>query len=228
MKRLTPEHRARIARGLQRFHERRRAATRISPSDLRTLAQPGSPVRAELRPLLRAAELELEHLVAAVGGDQASAQRVLLAQDCARLGLLVRALMRRFGQGADPDVAAKVGTLISARRASLVALGLDERRVELDLHEYLSQQRQDAQDRSGGPTGNDCERPTEDAPERSHDAWRALRGGIVETTTAEDAVLGELGRAGSGEQQRRRPSGSGAAGNPAAPPLSTPGGCDER
>jgi hypothetical protein len=136
LKKKSPEHRARISRGLKRHYDRLRAQQRILPSDLRALRRRGGPVRRELRPLIEQAGRELEELLDAVGGET-SPQRQILAQDVARIGLLVRALFMRFVQTEDEDIASKMGTLVATRRAGLQALGLDREIREIQLDEYL-------------------------------------------------------------------------------------------
>lgn len=151
----SPEWRANVARGLRRRYEVLRRAARITPSDLVALARVGSPVRAELRPLVDAAASELEELVAALGGqDHVSPQRLLLAQDVVRLGLLVRALMQRFAQSGDADLASRLGTLLSTRRAGIVALGLERHAREVSLKDYVAQRERETRDGAGGANGS--------------------------------------------------------------------------
>ena len=136
----TADSKARITRGLHRFHERRRAAQRVVPADLRALETPGAPIRAELRPYAQAAALEVEAIIAAKGGpDQVTAIEQLLAEDAGRLGLPLRGLVLAYGQTGDPELASRIATVANARRAIFGLLGLEERRTEVDLHEYLAQ-----------------------------------------------------------------------------------------
>jgi hypothetical protein len=87
------------------------------------------------------AQKEALGLVSALGGvDNISEQRLVLIQDVARLGLVLRAVMARFLQGdGDPELASRVASITSARRSSLVALGLERVAKELDLNTYQIQ-----------------------------------------------------------------------------------------
>lgn len=145
-RRHTAESRRRIARGLARFHAVRLARESYTPADIRALARPGGATRAEMRPLLEAAAIESETLLDALGGaDRISPQRRILLDDFVRVGVVLRATLARYAQTADPECASRLGTLASVRRASLVAIGLDERREELDLRGYMAKRAADAQ-----------------------------------------------------------------------------------
>jgi len=172
----SPEWKARVGAGVRRHFEVRRERARIMPCDLIALARPGSAVRRELRPLLDAGEAELTALVGAIGAERASPQRLLVAQDVARLGVLVRALMLRFGQDGDGETASKIGTLIGVRRAGLLALGLDEQRHEVSLHEYLAQRAAEAAPANGS---------AQPEPEVASDA--IAQPGAAERVSAQDA-----------------------------------------
>jgi hypothetical protein len=97
-------------------------------------------VRDELLPLLGTAEVEGVELLDALGGpDRVSPQRRALIEDTARLGLVLRASLVRFIQAGDGDAASRVNAAASARRANLVALGLDRVAREVPtLDRYLS------------------------------------------------------------------------------------------
>jgi hypothetical protein len=124
-----PHVRERIRRGLVRAHERRRAALRVVPSDLARL-QAGD-VAPSLAGFLADAQAEAESLMDALGGaDRVSPQRSIVVADLVRAGLVLRAQLAMFLRTQDPDAGSRVGSLLAARRASLVAVGLD--RVQLD------------------------------------------------------------------------------------------------
>ena len=107
---------------------------RVLPSDRRAFERPGALVRPELRPLTQAAAAELSALLEALGGpERVSPQRRALIDDTARLGLVLRVSLLRVVQAGDGDAASRVNAAASARRANLQALGLDDRRGELDF-----------------------------------------------------------------------------------------------
>jgi hypothetical protein len=138
----TAADRARISRGVLRELEVRRARESVAPADIRALLKPGGAVLPEMRPLLDLAAIEKEALSTGLGGVECmSPQRLALLDDFVRVGVVLRAALARFAQTADPECASRVGTLASVRRASLVAIGLDEHRVEHDLGEYLAAKR---------------------------------------------------------------------------------------
>lgn len=145
-KRHTAESRRRIAHGLARFHAVRVARETIMPADIRALERNSSGVRAEMRPLLEAAAIESETLLEALGGaERVSPQRRVLLDDFVRVGVVLRAMVTRYAQTADPECGSRVGTLAAVRRASLVAIGLDERREELDLRGYMAKRKADTE-----------------------------------------------------------------------------------
>jgi hypothetical protein len=129
----TAEIRARISRGVNRANEVRRIRHRVEPRDLTRLQQSGT-VPERIAPFLEGAAVEAAELIQALGGpDAVSPQRRALIEDCARIGLVLRATLARYvqGDGADAELGSKVGTLAAARRANLQALGLD--RVAKDV-----------------------------------------------------------------------------------------------
>jgi len=162
---------ARDGDGVRRSWDVVRQAARILPADVRALRSRRGPFRPELVALAARASDEEMAFLEAVGGDRASPQRRALARDAARLGLLVEALLLRFAQTGDEELAGRLSTLMSARRAGLQALGLDEQRAELSLQEYLAQhaeQAQAAQERSNGspPAQPPADREADVAPGR--------------------------------------------------------------
>lgn len=142
----TPEEKRNIGHGLDRFHAVRVARERVTPADLRALSRPGGPTRPEFRPLLELAAIETETLLEALGGaDRVSPQRRVLLDDFVRVGLPMKGLLAKYAQTGDPEIASRIGTLASVRRSMLVAIGLDERREELDLRGYMAKRAADAQ-----------------------------------------------------------------------------------
>ena len=123
---------------VSRWWEHRRALWAVSPGELVALQKQGT-VSESLKACAALAQEEALGLVNALGGvEHVSEQRMVLIQDTVRLGLVLRAVMVRFLQGdGDPELASKVGTLASARRASLQALGLERVAKEVDLPAYL-------------------------------------------------------------------------------------------
>lgn len=133
------EWKARVGAGLRRYHERRRAAAKVRPSDLETLSARGSNVRPELLPYVAAGASDAEAVLNALGGPEATTpQRRLLAEDFGRLGAVLRAVTARFFQTGDAELASKASGLVSTRRSLLLAIGLDlpEREVP-SLESYL-------------------------------------------------------------------------------------------
>ena len=130
-----------IARGTKRGLERRKRIARIAPGEILELQRSGT-LSASLRPFAALAVEESLGLIQALGGDEEgiSEQRMALVQDAARAGLVLRALMAKTLQGddLDGDAISKICSLINARRANLVAIGLERRERELDVNEYLA------------------------------------------------------------------------------------------
>jgi len=130
-----------IARGTKRGLERRKRIARIAPGEILELQRSGT-LSASLRPFAAQAIEESLGFLQALGGDDEgiSEQRMALVQDAARAGLVLRALMAKTLQGDDPDgdTISKICSLINARRANLVAIGLERRERELDVNEYLA------------------------------------------------------------------------------------------
>jgi hypothetical protein len=136
-KRGSEEWRRRVSDGARRAASRRRSSARIRPRDLDRLRR-DAQVAAAVRPLLRVAEDETIAVIEDLGGeDCVSAQQRALVDDLAWLGLVLRTMMWIFVTRPDPDLASRIATLASARRANLVALGLERHRREVDLSAYL-------------------------------------------------------------------------------------------
>ena len=124
-----------ISRGLRRYHASRRENARqeaearaqanlVRPADLRALEHSGT-VAPSLTVFVERASFELAVLLQGLGGlDQVSEQRRLLAEDYARLGVVLRGELARYVQRHDPDAAGRVATLANARRSTLSTLGL--------------------------------------------------------------------------------------------------------
>jgi hypothetical protein len=140
---MSEAQRARVSRGLRRYHDVQREAARVRPADLVALSRAGvkshAPVRPALLPFLAAGADETAALISQLGGAEAlTPARRLLAEDTGRLGALARALVARFAETADSEIASRVATLVNARRQNLMALGLERvvQDVE-DLSVYL-------------------------------------------------------------------------------------------
>lgn len=128
------------------------------PSDIVELTRTDASVRPEVRRFLSSAEQELEELIGALGGrDHVTPQRLLLAQDAARLSVVIAALFVRFAQTGDEETAARIGTLIAARRAQLRELGLERFEREVNLSDYLAQRAADRQEPAGSTNGEPIE-----------------------------------------------------------------------
>jgi len=147
----SPAWRERISAGLRRYQARQRALARVLPTDLAAAERSGS-VRPDLRHAVGEAATELCAWVEALGGENAvSAQRRSLLQSAARLGVAERAITLRLLQTADTELASRLATVATSRRALLAAVGLDEQRHEMSLSEYLAQRTQEqAQERGNG------------------------------------------------------------------------------
>lgn len=151
--------RAGDARRRERAHQRERL--RVAPQDLLAIeAGDVDAVRPELLALVSAGADEAHALLEAQGGaERASPQRTIAAQDFGRLGAVLRGLLLRWAQTGDPELASRIATVSSARRALLGMLGLDERREEKSLEDYLREQR-----RNGAGATIDAEAVREPAP----------------------------------------------------------------
>jgi len=123
---------------VRRAWEHRRALWRVSPGELVELQKRGD-ISESLKGYAVLAQEEALSLISALGGlENISEQRLVLIQDAARLGLVLRAVLARFLQGdGEPELASRVATITSARRQNLQALGLERLEKELDLHSYL-------------------------------------------------------------------------------------------
>jgi hypothetical protein len=107
-----------------------------------------------LLPVVKQAQEEAWDIGLALGGpDELSPQRRALLADLARLGVALGGLTAVYLRNEDPETASRMATLANARRQHLLALGLDERRVEQDLDAYLAA-------RAAG-----VEEPHQDAPD---------------------------------------------------------------
>jgi hypothetical protein len=126
------------SQSVKRYWEHRRALWRVSPGEFVELQKSGTISESLKRAAVLAQEEGLA-LISAMGGlENVSEQRLVLIQDTVRLGLVLRAVVARFLQGdGDAELATKVGTLASARRSSLQALGLNRVAKEIDLTTYL-------------------------------------------------------------------------------------------
>lgn len=145
------EWRQRVSEGLLRFNAVRRERARVMPAEVLRVRETGT-LADSLRALglAEAAEVEAADLTDALGGGESlSAQRRLVIEDLVRVGLVMRGELARYLQSGDSDAGARVGTLAGQRRASLALLGLDARRDEVSLDEYLRQR--------GRPSGSDAE-----------------------------------------------------------------------
>ena len=140
---------------VKRSWELRRALWRVSPGELVALQKQGT-VSESLKGCAALAQEEALALTAALGGvERVSEQRLILIQDTARLGLVLRAVIARFLQGAgDPELASRVASIAGARRASLQALGLERVAKDApDLATYIAHR--SAQDRPHDANGGE-------------------------------------------------------------------------
>lgn len=179
----TPETREKIRHGLRRYYERRRAVTAVAPLDLARFGK--GIVTPRLRSYLRAAEAECADVLEALGGaDNVSAQRRVIVEDLARVGVVLRGTLAAYLRTEDPELASKVGTLAAARRGLLVALGLERVSKELDLASYLEQRA--AENRSGEANGGEPDTlPAGAAP----NAPRGNGGGALDASPGHPAVV---------------------------------------
>ena len=126
----------RVSRSLGTYVERRRAANRVSLSDVRRYRREGL-VTDSMLPLTYLAEDEVRAIFQALGGEEAiSEQERALVEDFARVGVVMRGELSRYLAG-DRDAGKVVGIMAATRRSSLVALGLQRRAKELDLEDYI-------------------------------------------------------------------------------------------
>jgi hypothetical protein len=151
-----------IARGTRWALEKRRRIARIAPGEILELQRSGT-LSTSLRPYAAQAIEESLGFLQALGGDEenVSEQRIALVQDAARAGLVMRALMAKVLQGDDPDgdTISKICSFINARRANLVAIGLDRVSQEMDVSAYVA--KHDAQERAGETIETKSEHSTE-------------------------------------------------------------------
>ena len=138
-----------MSEGTRRGIARRRERTRVQPRDLDRLQREGE-ISEALRPLVDIAGDEARELFDALGGfDVVSPQRRLLIEDAVATGIVLRGVLALYLRTEDVELVSKVGTLTAARRASLIALGLDRaEHLVPDLATYLA-----AKDAQAPPSG---------------------------------------------------------------------------
>ena len=86
--------------------------------------------------LARAAE-EAVAIVEALGGlEVVSPQRLRLVEDAAIAGVILGREFGEYQKNRDPEAAARVVSLINARRSTYVQIGLDRVKVETDVTAY--------------------------------------------------------------------------------------------
>ena len=140
----SPEWRERVSRGVKRGQHRRRERLRARPRDLDRLRSEGL-VTESLRPLVAVAEEEAVEIFEALGGaDRVTPQKRIIIEDLCAVGIALRGTLALFLQSNDPELASRIATLAGARRASLVALGLERLEKEIDLKTYLVQRNEAA------------------------------------------------------------------------------------
>jgi hypothetical protein len=150
----TSKTRQRIARGVRRSLDRRRALARIGPAELRELEQTGS-VSPGLRPYVAQALDEVCALTQALGGEEhVSEQKALIVRDVARLGALLAGLTARALQREqlDLDEVARINALAGTRGRLLSVLGVERVAAPVpDLAAYLAaREAESAEDRATG------------------------------------------------------------------------------
>ncbi len=163
----TPKTRERISRGLARYRRRRKILAKTEPRDLARLKNSGT-VTPALRPLLTIASEESGDIINALGGPaQVTPQQRALVEDLAAAGIALRATLMLFLQGAEGDHAARIGALVSVRRASLVCLGINRVEHEVpSLSDYLaSKDAQTPASATNGDTFDAVVEPPENASE---------------------------------------------------------------
>jgi hypothetical protein len=113
----------------RRARARQKAAHTVTLDDVRRYRHHGV-VAESMKPLAQMAQVELEAWIQDLGGpDSVSAQRRAVLEDCARMGVILRAQLLRFmrSDGEDRHAATSATTAAAARRASLQAVGLERR-----------------------------------------------------------------------------------------------------
>ena len=148
-KKTSPEWRERVSRGVKRGQQRRRERLRARPRDLDRLRSEGL-VSPALRPIVSIAEVEAAEIFEGLGGtDRVTPQKRIIIEDLCGVGIALRATLALFLQSNDPELASRIATLAGARRASLVALGLERLEKEIDLKTYLAQRSESAEVAAG-------------------------------------------------------------------------------
>jgi hypothetical protein len=179
---LTEAQKAVVREGTKRGRReqlaRRRSLALIFRGELERLIKSGT-IAPGFETLPHVAASEASDLKDALGGaDALSPQQALVIGDLVSVGIVLRAMLAAFLQkpGGDPDLASRIGTLVSTRRSSVALLGLA--RVALDIPEELSEARLAAAAAAAGydftPSGESVE-PSggPSAPERT------LSGSVV-------------------------------------------------
>ena len=203
---VTPKTRDRISRGLARYRRRQKILATVGPRDLTRLEQSGT-VTPALRPLLKIAGEESADLIDALGGpDQVTPQQRALVEDLAAAGIVLRATLMQYVQGAEGSHAQRIGTLVSVRRASLMALGLDRVANEVqDLSAYMASK--DAQ--NARKPHSDANANTSDAEVVEPESATSATSGSGTTDSRSPASIGRDDGSGGG-------SGSSAGSTPSA------------
>ena len=139
------ESKAKIGHGVRQRNARRRIEAEleaerasVQPRDVRRLLDEGI-VSESIRPWAALARDEAEELLRAVGGEDATPQRKALAEDFARVGIILRAELARYVRTGDQDSASRIAASVNARRQILGLLGLNRiARDAITLDAYLA------------------------------------------------------------------------------------------
>jgi len=111
-----------------------------------------------VEPLVPAVTAFGRELYDATGGDDASPQRKALVRSAMRLELSEAAISLRFRQTADPELASRLSSVATAKRAILRDLGLERAAQPVpSLQAFMAQRHQTLDVGLGGPSGGSCD-----------------------------------------------------------------------
>ncbi len=136
----TTESRARISRGVTRWHARRREAARVRPTHVDRWMRDGA-VHPALRPIVAARASQVEQMVQDLGGpDEVTAMQRGVLEGWIQAQVAADVEFSRLIQDPKAEIPERLLTGINSARSALVALGLTRRARDLtpSVTEYLA------------------------------------------------------------------------------------------
>lgn len=132
------ERRQRIARGVKRAWERRRARESVRPVHVDRWTKDGA-VNHALVPILQARAAQVEDIIADLGGpSEVTAMQRAIIDAWFKAAVAADVEFARLARGEADGTPEKLATFLNTARAHLLALGLERRAKPVtDISEYL-------------------------------------------------------------------------------------------